>query len=50
MKPLDFIILAAIAVALFFAVRAVFRDRKGGGCRCGSGCSGCPGRHKKCGK
>ena len=49
MKPLDFIILAAIAVALFFAVCAVFRDRKGGGCRCG-GCSGCPGRRKKCGK
>ena len=49
MKPLDFIILAAIAAALFFAVRAVFRDRKGGGSRCG-GCSGCPGRRKKCGK
>ena len=49
MKPLDFIILAAIAAALFFAVRAALRDRKGGGCRCG-GCSGCPGRRKKCGK
>ena len=47
MKPLDFIILAAIAAALFFAVRAVFRDRKGGGSRCGSGCSGCC---KKCRK
>ena len=47
MKPLDFIILAAIAAALFFAVRAVFRDRKGGGCHCGSGCSGCC---KKCRK
>ena len=39
----DYIILAVIAAAAFFAVRSLVRQRKrgGGGCGC-SGCSGCP--------
>ncbi len=39
----DYIILAVIAAAVFFAVRSLVRQRKRGGCGCGcSGCSGCP--------
>lgn len=39
----DYIILAVIAAAVFFAVRSLVRQKKRGGCGCGcSGCSGCP--------
>ena len=39
------IVLALVALALFFAVRAYVRaGRRGGGCSCGaSSCSGCTG-------
>lgn len=41
MNVFDIVIIAAVAVALFFAVRSMVR-RKGSGCSCCSGCSGCP--------
>ena len=44
MSILDFLIIAVIAVAVFFAVRRIIRMRKSGGCSCGAaggGCSGC---------
>ena len=38
------IVLALVAVALFFAVRSYVRAGRRGGCSCGSsGCSGCTG-------
>ncbi len=39
MNAADIAILAAIAVALFFAVRRVRKNRRTGGCGCG--CDGC---------
>lgn len=45
MKPLDYILLALIALALFFALRHVLRRKKSGGCigcSCGYGsCKSC---------
>ena len=42
MNIADILIIAVIAVALFFAVRHVVKLRKSGGCACGSigGCTG----------
>ena len=37
----DLIILAVIALALFFIVRGVIRDRKAGKSSCGGSCAGC---------
>ena len=38
------IVLALVALALFFAVRAYVRGARSGGCSCGSSaCSGCSG-------
>ena len=37
----DVLIIAVIAAAVFFAVRAVVKQKKKGQCSCG--CSGCPG-------
>lgn len=39
MNPLDYLILAAILVLLFFAVRYAFRHK---GESCGGNCSSCP--------
>jgi uncharacterized membrane protein len=53
MNLVDILIIAVIAVAVFFAVRHVVKLRKSGGCACGSsgGCScGCAGCDKPCGK
>ena len=38
MNAIDVILILAILIGVFFAVRAVRRSRKGGGCGCG--CSG----------
>ena len=53
MNIADILVIAVIAVALFFAVRHVVKLRKSGGCACGAsgGCScGCAGCDKPCGK
>ena len=47
MSPADFIILAAVAIGLFFAVRSIVRQKKRGGC---AGCPGCTGDCSSCGK
>lgn len=40
----DIIIIAVVAVCVFFALRSVVRSRKKGGCSCGcSDCTACPG-------
>ncbi|MGN0634636.1 MAG: FeoB-associated Cys-rich membrane protein [Acutalibacteraceae bacterium] len=42
MKPLDYVLLALIALALFFALRHVLRRKKSGGCiGCSCGCGSC---------
>ena len=49
MKPIDFVLLALVAVIVFFAVRRMLRTRRSGGCGCGCpGCTGskCPSDHK----
>ena len=50
MNIADILIIALIAIALFFAVRHVVKLRKSGGCACGSagGCSGCTGSCASC--
>lgn len=49
MSAADYVILAIIAVAIFFAVRSLVRRGKKGGCGCGcSDCSGCPGSKGGC--
>ena len=53
MNIIDILIIAVIAVAVFFAVRHVVKLRKSGGCACGSsgGCScSCADCNKPCGK
>ncbi|MCI1956539.1 MAG: FeoB-associated Cys-rich membrane protein [Oscillospiraceae bacterium] len=45
MDLLDYLLLAGIAVLLFFAARYAFRHRHSG---CGGSCAGCP-YHGKCG-
>lgn len=39
MKGIDIILIALIAVVLFFAVRRTIKTRRSGGCGCG--CTGC---------
>lgn len=39
MKPLDYVLIAAALILLFFAVRYSFRHRKES---CDGGCSSCP--------
>ena len=49
MNPIDFLLLAIVAVIVFFAVRRTVRVRRSGGCGCGCpGCTGgsCPSRNK----
>ena len=41
MKLIDIVIIAALAIIIFFAVRRTVRTRKSGGCGCG--CAGCDG-------
>lgn len=49
MSAADYVILAIIAAAIFFAVRSLVRRGKKGGCGCGcSDCSGCPGSKSGC--
>lgn len=45
----DYMILLAVAAAVFFAVRWVYRRRKNGGSCCG-GCTGCSGCCSACSK
>ena len=40
---MKYVIMLLIAVAVFFAVRAVMKSSKNGGC---AGCDGCSGCHK----
>ncbi|MBQ4436462.1 MAG: FeoB-associated Cys-rich membrane protein [Clostridia bacterium] len=35
----DILILAAVAIAVFFALRKVWKNKRSGGCGCG--CEGC---------
>ena len=43
----DILILAAVAAAVFFAVRRVWKTRRSGGCGCGcAGCNGACGKKK----
>ena len=44
----DILLVALIALALFFALRRMYRTRKTGGCSCGA--SGCSGNCAACGK
>jgi len=50
-KLIDIALIAAVAAALFFALRRTIRVRKSGGCGCGCpGCdggAGCPSRTRK---
>lgn len=39
MKLIDIVLIAALAVVVFFAVRHTVRIRRSGGCGCG--CDGC---------
>ncbi len=39
MKLIDIILIAALAIIVFFAVRHTVRTRRSGGCGCG--CAGC---------
>ncbi len=42
MSPLDYIILAVLAIALFFALRSMIRRKRSGGCiGCSGNCSAC---------
>ncbi|MBU5463290.1 FeoB-associated Cys-rich membrane protein [Anaerotignum sp. MSJ-24] len=45
MGVLDYVLIGAVCVGLFFAIRYMIRHR--GGC---CGCSGCSGNCSKCGK
>ena len=45
----DLVVLAALAVAIGFAVRRCVRMRREGGC-CGGGCSGCGANCSMCAK
>lgn len=45
MKPIDVLLLLAIIVVVFFAVRSVIRAKKSG-----KGCGGCSGDCASCGK
>lgn len=49
MKIIDIVLILAIAVGLFFAIRKTVKTRKSGGCGCGcSGdCSSCNMNSKK---
>ena len=42
----DALVLAVIALGVFFAIRSMVKQKKAGGCAgcsgCGGGCSGCP--------
>ena len=48
MKLIDIVLIAALAIIVFFAVRHTVRTRRSGGCGCGcTGCTngaGCKGR------
>ncbi len=46
MKPIDILLIAGLAIVLFFAIRRTVRMKKSGGCGCGCpGCDGtCPSR------
>ena len=39
----ELLVIAAIAGAVFLAVRSMWRDHKSGGSCCGGSCSGCSG-------
>ena len=39
MSILEIVIIAVLAVAVFFALRRIVKTRKSGGCSCG--CAGC---------
>ena len=40
-NPIDFLILAVVAAALFLAIRSMRRDKKAGKCSCGGDCGSC---------
>lgn len=41
MNLVEILIIAVLAVAVFFALRRMIRMRKSGGCGCGCGCADC---------
>ena len=41
MNAIDVILILAILIGVFFAVRAVRRSRKSGGCGCSGDCASC---------
>lgn len=41
----QFIVIAALGLAVFLAVRSMWRDHKGGKTSCGGDCSHCKGCH-----
>ncbi|MBR0342833.1 MAG: FeoB-associated Cys-rich membrane protein [Oscillospiraceae bacterium] len=48
MSPIlgNLIVIAVLAIVVFFAARSVWRTHKSGGCSgCGGNCSGCSGCH-----
>ena len=47
MNIYDILILAIIAVAVFFAIRRMCRTKKCGGCSCGCNAPGCDKGRKK---
>ncbi len=40
-NPIDLLILAVIAAAVFLAIRSMRRERKAGKCSCGGDCGSC---------
>lgn len=44
----DIIVLLLVAVALFFCIRSIIRNKKRGGSSCGCGCTGCSGCGGSC--
>ncbi len=42
MKPIDYVIIAAVALAVVGVVVYLVRQKKKGKSGCGCGCSGCP--------
>lgn len=45
----DIIVVLLVAIALFFCIRSIIRNKKHGGSSCGCGCAGCSGCGSSCG-
>ncbi len=43
LKPVDYVLVAIIALVVALALRKVISNVRKGGCSCSSGCTGCTG-------